>query len=95
MGAPPENDYMLRINPVHKNSFINEITLKLAALMMGNNNIERKSSIQFLGVMLDKHISWIDHLRTVENKIAKNIVKASFSMKIHLKLYISCIFISI
>ena len=23
--------------------------------------------------MLDKHISWIDHVRTVENKIAKNI----------------------
>ena len=23
--------------------------------------------------MLDEHISWIDHVRTVENKIAKNI----------------------
>ena len=23
--------------------------------------------------MLDKHMSWIDHVRTVENKIAKNI----------------------
>ena len=41
--------------------------------MISNNNIERKSSIQFLGVMLDEHISWIDHVRTVENKIAKNI----------------------
>ena len=41
--------------------------------MIGSNNIERKSSIKFLGVMLDEHISWIDHVRTVENKIAKNI----------------------
>ena len=41
--------------------------------MIGNNNIERKSSIKFLGVMLDEHISWTDHVRTVENKIAKNI----------------------
>ena len=41
--------------------------------MIGNNNIERKSSIKFLGVMLDEHISWNDHVRTVENKIAKNI----------------------
>ena len=41
--------------------------------MVGSNNIERKSSIKFLGVMLDEHISWIDHVRTVENKIAKNI----------------------
>ena len=41
--------------------------------MIGSNNIERKSSIKFLGVMLDDHISWIDHVRTVENKTAKNI----------------------
>ena len=41
--------------------------------MTGNNDIERKSSIKFLGVILDEHISWIDHVRTVENKIAKNI----------------------
>ena len=24
--------------------------------------------------MLDEHISWIDHIRTVENKIAKNLL---------------------
>ena len=40
--------------------------------MIGSNNIERKSLIRFLGVMLDEHISWIDHVKTVENKIAKN-----------------------
>ena len=57
----------------HENSFNDEIPLKLPALMIDNNNIERKSSIKVLGVMLGKHISWIDHVRTVENKIAKNI----------------------
>ena len=41
--------------------------------MIGNNDIERKFSITFLRVMLVEHISWIDHVRTVENKIAKNI----------------------
>ena len=56
----------------HKNSFKDEIPSKLPALMIGNNNIERKSSIKFLGVMLDEHISWIDHVRTVENEIPKN-----------------------
>ena len=40
--------------------------------MIGNNNIERKSSINILGVMLDKHISWIDHARSIENKLAKD-----------------------
>ena len=57
----------------HKNSFKDETPLKLPALMIGNNNIERKSSIKFLGVMLDEHISWTHHVKTVENKIAKNI----------------------
>ena len=37
----------------HKNYFKDEIPLKLPALMIGNNNIERKSPIKFLGVMLD------------------------------------------
>ena len=55
-----------------KSYFKNEI-LKFPALMIGNNNIERKSSIKYLGVMLDEHLSWIDHVRTVENKIVKNI----------------------
>ena len=57
----------------HKNSSKDGIPVKFPALMVGSNNIERTSSIKFLGVMLDKHISWIDHVRTVENKIAKNI----------------------
>ena len=42
--------------------------------MVGSNNIERTSSIKLLGVMLDEHISWIDPVKTVENKIAKNVV---------------------
>ena len=41
--------------------------------MVGSNNIERTSSIKLLGVLINKHISWIYHVRTVENKIAKNI----------------------
>ena len=41
--------------------------------MIGNNNIERKSSIEVLGVMLGEHISWTGHVRIFENKIAKNI----------------------
>ena len=40
--------------------------------MIVNNDIERKASINVLGVMLEEHISWIDHVKTVENKIAKN-----------------------
>ena len=38
----------------HKSSFKDEIPLKLTALMIGDNSIKRKSSIKFLGVMLDE-----------------------------------------
>ena len=60
--------------------------------MIGNNNIERKSSIKFLGVMLDEHISW-----TVENKIAENIYKTIYNKNIYknIKLHISRILIPI
>ena len=36
-------------------------------------NVEGNYAIMFLGVMLDKHITWKDHISTVESKIAKNI----------------------
>ena len=57
----------------HKSSFKDETTLKLPPLMFGNNTNERKSSTKFLEIILNEHISWIDHVRTVENKITKNI----------------------
>ena len=39
----------------------------------GNKNIEKTSSIKFLGVTLDEHISWNDHIKIVESKLAKSI----------------------
>ena len=30
-------------------------------------------SIQFLGVLLDENLSWKDHIKYIENKVAKNI----------------------
>ena len=87
-----------RFTLFHKNYFKDEIPLKLPALMIGNYNFERISSIKFLGVMLE-HISWIDHVRTVENKIAKNIGLlyhvSQFLKNYLLKLHISSIFIAI
>ena len=56
----------------HKKSAKNEI-LGIPDLKIGSKNIEKTSSINFLGVMLDEHISWKDHIKTVENKFAKNI----------------------
>ena len=35
--------------------------------------LKEKKAIKFLGAMLDENVNWQEHLRTVENKIAKNI----------------------
>ena len=37
-------------------------------LKIGNNIIKRKSSIKFLGVMLDENKLWKDHIKTIEEK---------------------------
>ena len=35
--------------------------------------IERMTSITFLGILLDEHLSWKNHILVVENKVSKNI----------------------
>ena len=57
----------------HKNSVKDNIPLKLPDLHISKKSIERKYSIMFLGVMLDEHIAWNDHIHAVEKKLAKNI----------------------
>ena len=42
-------------------------------LKNGNLIIEYNSTINFLGVIFDKHISWRDQIRAVVPKIANNI----------------------
>ena len=48
------------------------LPLAIPNLQIGNKNIERVSSIKFLGVMLDEHLSWKDHIKIVEYKLEKN-----------------------
>ena len=57
----------------HKPSTKEDIPLKIPELVIGTKLIKRKRYIKFLGVTTDECITWKDHIRTVENKIAKNI----------------------
>ena len=57
----------------HKNSIKDDIPLKLPALKIANREIERTNAIKFLGILLDENISWKNHIRSVEKKLAKNI----------------------
>ena len=49
------------------------LPLRLPALKINDYEIKRSSSIKFLGILVDEHLSWIDHIDTLENKLSKNL----------------------
>ena len=57
----------------HKPSKKDDIPLRLPKLIINNYEIQREESIKFLGVLLDQHLTWKEHIQLAENKIVKNI----------------------
>ena len=57
----------------HKPSKKDDIPIRLPKLIINNYEIQREESIKFLGVLLNQHLTWKEHIRLTENKIAKNI----------------------
>ena len=55
----------------HKPSRVDDLPLKLPKLSLNNQEIKRASYTKFLGVLLDENLSWKEHLKYTENKIAK------------------------
>ena len=47
--------------------------LVLPKLFINNHVIKRQSSIKSLGILLNETLSWKEHLKLTENKIAKYI----------------------
>ena len=58
----------------HKKSNKDDLPLKLPVLKIGNNQVQRKKAIKFLGVMLDENLDWQEHIRTIEKKWQKILV---------------------
>ena len=50
----------------HKNSIKDKLLLKMPELKIGNSIIKRKTSVKFLGMILDENILWKDHIKTME-----------------------------
>ena len=57
----------------HKPSRKADLSLLLPRLLIKKHKVERLKSINFLGVLLDENLSWKDHIKYIENKVAKNI----------------------
>ena len=47
--------------------------IRLPKLIINNYEVHTEESIKFLGVLLDQHLTWKEHIKLTENKIAKNI----------------------
>ena len=65
-------------------------------LTINDHQIDRVESIKFLGVFLDENLTWKEHIKYTENKIAKNIgllwkAKPFVNKKCLLSLYFSYI----
>ena len=57
----------------HKASRRDDLPLVLPKLFINNQVIKRQSSIKFPDILLDKSLSWKEHLKLKENNIAKDI----------------------
>ena len=57
----------------HKSGKKYSIPSHLPTLKIKNHDVERVNTMKFLGVLLDDNLSWKEHIKYLENKIAKNI----------------------
>ena len=57
----------------HKPRMEKNIPFNLPILRINDTEIKRKQSIKFLGVLVDEHLTWKNHIELLETKIAKNI----------------------
>ena len=57
----------------HKVRQKDNIPLKLPSLFINDKEIKPADSIKFLGIMFDEHLTWRNHITTIENKISKNL----------------------
>ena len=42
-------------------------------MKIGNENIERKNSVKFIGMIIDSKLEWKEHISCVKNKISSGI----------------------
>ena len=67
------NEDKTRFTLFHRPQDRDNLPLRLPALNINDYEIKRSSSIIFLGILVDEHLNWIDHINTLENKLSKNV----------------------
>ena len=67
------NEDKTRFTLLHNLEDRDNLLLQLPVLKINNYEIKRSSSIKFLGVMVDEHLNWKDHINVIENKLSKKL----------------------
>ena len=93
---PSLNEHKTRFTLFHKLQDRDNLPLQLTVLKINNYEIKRSTSIKFLGVMVDEHLNWKDHINVIENKLSENLgllhkVKQFLNAKAMKSLYFSFI----
>ena len=57
----------------HKAREKDNIPLKLPSFFLSDREIKRITSVKYLGVLIDKHLTWKEHITVIENKVSKNL----------------------
>ena len=67
------------------------------SLSINNISFNRVSSIRYLGVLMDEHLSWLTHISYVQNHVSRNIgiisrIRPFVNTKVALLLYFSLVY---
>ena len=57
----------------HKLTDQDNLPLKLPSLELNGNIIGTQNSLKFLGVVMDEHITWKEHIQLIKNKVSKSV----------------------
>ena len=68
-----------------------------SSLSINNISFNRVSSIRYLGVLMDEHLSWLTHISYVQNHVSRNIgiisrIRPFVNIKVALLLYFSLVY---
>ena len=68
-----------------------------SSLSINNISFNRVSSIRYLGVLIDEHLSWLTHISYVQNHVSRNIgiisrIRPFVNIKVALLLYFSLVY---
>ena len=55
----------------HKVCEKDDIPLKLPSLFINDMEIKQITSIKYLGVLIDEHLTWKENMTVIENKVSK------------------------